>query len=100
MKIHAMTAVVRLKGSEPVRIHGLLLQISVLLQSGKVSGVAKQQWRRPEARNTKEETKWILCVTFPPISKVTFKKGLVVLLEGQRGPRMQHCSADQHCPLN
>lgn len=32
-------------------MHDLLLQISVLLQSEKVSGVAKQQWRRPEARN-------------------------------------------------
>lgn len=59
-------------------MHGLLLQISVLLQSTKVSGVAKQQWRLPEARNTREDTKWILCVTFSPISKVTFKKGLVV----------------------
>lgn len=42
-------------------MHDFLLQISVLLQSGKVSGVAKQQWRRPEARNTREDTKWILC---------------------------------------
>lgn len=42
----------------------------------------------------------MFCATFPPISKVTPKKGLAVQLEGQRGPRILHCSEDQHYPLN